>query len=93
MPNDNEMQNKSLRVLRLTAPNANDMVTVENEVISNLGVDAIAEPVNESDTELYLNIPTDDSLDEVVEKLNTIDHDFTSWKCEVCTADDAGVQV
>lgn len=93
MPNDNEMQNKSLRVLRLTAPNANDMVTVENEVISNLGVDAIAEPVNESDTELYLNIPTDDSLDEVVEKLNTIDHDFTSWKCEICTADDAGVQV
>ena len=93
MPNDNEMQNKSLRVLRLTAPNANDMVTVENEVISNLGVDAIAEPVNESDTELYLNIPTDDSLDEVVEKLNTIDHDFTSWKCEICTADDTGVQV
>ena len=93
MPNDNEMQNKSLRVLRLTAPNANDMITVENEVISNLGVDAIAEPVNESDTELYLNIPTDDSLDEVVEKLNTIDHDFTSWKCEICTADDAGVQV
>ena len=93
MPNDNEMQDKSLRVLRLTAPNANDMVTVENEVISNLGVDAIAEPVNESDTELYLNIPTDDSLDEVVEKLNTIDHDFTSWKCEICTADDAGVQV
>lgn len=93
MPNDNEMQDKSLRVLRLTAPNANDMVTVENEVISNLGVDAIAEPVNESDTELYLNIPTDDSLDEVVEKLNTIDHDFTSWKCEVCTADDTGVQV
>lgn len=93
MPNDNEMQDKSLRVLRLTAPNANDMVTVENEVISNLGVDAIAEPVNESDTELYLNIPTDDSLDEVVEKLNTIDHDFTKWKCEVCTADDAGVQV
>lgn len=92
MPNDNEMQDKSLRVLRLTAPNANDMVTVENEVISNLGVDAIAEPVNESDTELYLNIPTDDSLDEVVEKLNTIDHDFTKWKCEVCTADDAGVQ-
>ena len=93
MPNDNEMQDKSLRVLRLTAPNANDMVTVENEVISNLGVDAIAEPVNESDTELYLNIPTDDSLDEVVEKLNTIDHDFTKWKCEVCTADDAGVRV
>lgn len=93
MPNDNEMQDKSLRVLRLTAPNANDMVTVENEVISSLGVDAIAEPVNESDTELYLNIPTDDSLDEVVEKLNTIDHDFTSWKCEICTADDAGVQV
>ena len=93
MPNDNEMQDKSLRVLRLTAPNANDMVTVENEVISNLGVDAIAEPVNESDTELYLNIPTDDSLDEVIEKLNTIDHDFTSWKCEICTADDTGVQV
>lgn len=93
MPNDNEMQDKSLRVLRLTAPNANDMVTVENEVISSLGVDVIAEPVNESDTELYLNIPTDDSLDEVVEKLNTIDHDFTSWKCEICTADDAGVQV
>lgn len=93
MPNDNEMQNKSLRVLRLTAPNANDMVTVENDVISNLGVDAIAEPVNESDTELYLNIPTDDSLDEVFEKLNTIDHDFTSWKCEICTADDTGVQV
>ena len=93
MPNDNEMQNKSLRVLRLTAPNANDMITVENEVISNLGVDVIAEPVNESNTELYLNIPTDDSLDEVVEKLNTIDHDFTSWKCEICTADDAGVQV
>ena len=93
MPNDNEMQNKSLRVLRLTAPNANDMITVENEVISNLGVDAIAEPVNESDTELYLNIPTDDSLDEVVKKLNTIDHDFTSWKCEICTADDTGVQV
>ena len=93
MPNDNEMQDKPLRVLRLTAPNANDMVTVENEVISSLGVDAIAEPVNESDTELYLNIPTDDSLDEVVEKLNTIDHDFTSWKCEICTADDAGVQV
>ena len=93
MPNDNEMQNKSLRVLRLTAPNANDMVTVENEVISSLGVDVIAEPVNESDTELYLNIPTDDSLDEVVEKLNTIDYDFTSWKCEICTADDAGVQV
>ena len=93
MPNDNEMQDKSLHVLRLTAPNANDMVTVENEVISNLGVDAIAEPVNESDTELYLNVPTDDSLDEVVEKLNTIDHDFTSWKCEICTADDTGVQV
>ena len=93
MPNDNEMQDKSLRVLRLTAPNANDMVTVENEVISNLGVDAIAEPVNESDTELYLNIPTDDSLDEVVEKLNTIDHDLTKWKCELCMADDAGVHV
>ena len=93
MPNENEMQDKSLRVLRLTAPNTNDMVTVENEVISTLGSDAIADPIDENDTELYLNVPTDDALDEIVEKLNTINHDLTKWKCELCMADDTGVRV
>lgn len=93
MPNDNEMQDKSLRVLRLTAPNTNDMTVVENEVISTLGSDAIADPIDENDTELYLNVPTDDALDEIIEKLNTIDHDLTKWKCELCMADDAGVRV
>lgn len=93
MPNDNEMQNKSLRVLRLTAPNTNDMTVVENEVISTLGSDAIADPIDENDTELYLNVPTDDALDEIIEKLNTINHDLTKWKCELCMADDAGVRV
>ena len=93
MPNDNEMQNKSLRVLRLTAPNTDDMTVVENEVISTLGSDAIADPIDENDTELYLNVPTDDALDEIIEKLNTINHDLTKWKCELCMADDAGVRV
>lgn len=93
MPNENEMQDKSLRVLRLTAPNTNDMNVVENEVISTLGSDAIADPIDENDTELYLNVPTDDALDEIVEKLNTINHDLTKWKCELCMADDAGVRV
>ena len=93
MPNDNEMQDKSLRVLRLTAPNTNDMTVVENEVISTLGSDAIADPIDENDTELYLNVPTDDALNEIIEKLNTINHDLTKWKCELCMADDTGVRV